>query len=58
MNDNTNQIVEDVKWVLFDDRAFETSFKFETWAGDGNSFIVKDDDGQEYRVTVTKEKQF
>lgn len=55
MNDNTSQVVEDIKWTLFDDRNFETSFSFETWAGDGNSFIVKDDDGQEYRVTVMKE---
>ena len=57
MVDNTNQIVEDIKWTLFDDRNFETSFNFETWAGNGNSFIVKDNDGQEYRITVTKEER-
>ena len=56
MVDNTNQIVEDIKWTLFDDRNFETSFNFETWAGNWNSFIVKDNDGQEYRITVTKEE--
>lgn len=56
MVDNTSQIVEDIKWTLFDDRNFETSISFETWAGDGNSFIVKDNDGQEYRITVTKEE--
>lgn len=56
MNNNASQIVEDIKWTLFDDRNFETSFVFNTWAGDGNSFIVTDADGQEYRVTVTKEE--
>lgn len=55
MKNNTEQIVEDIKWTLFDDRNFETSFKFETWSGDGHSFIVKDEDGQEYRVIVEKE---
>lgn len=56
MNDNTSHVVEDIKWTLFDDRNFETSFSFETWVGNGNSFIVKDDDGQEYRITVTREE--
>lgn len=56
MNNNTSQIIEDIKWTLFDDRNFETSFKFETWVGDGHSFIVKDSDGQEYRVTLTREE--
>ena len=56
MNNCTSQIVEDIKWTLFDDREFETSFKFETWVGDGHAFIVKNDDGQEYRVTVTREE--
>ncbi len=55
MKDNTEQIVEDIKWTLFDDRNFETSFKFETWTGNSNSFIIKDEDGQEYRVIVEKE---
>ena len=56
MNDNTSQVAEDIKWTLFDNRNFETSFSFETWVGNGNSFIVKDNDGQEYRVTVTREE--
>lgn len=55
-NDNTSQVAEDIKWTLFDDRNFETSFSFETWVGNGNSFIVKDNDGQEYRITVTREE--
>lgn len=56
MGDYSSQIIEDIKWVLFDDRNFDTSsFKFVTWIGDGHSFIIQDDDGQEYRVTVTRE---
>ena len=56
MKDNTSQIVEDIKYVLFDDRNFDTLFDFETWVGDGQSFIVKDKDEQEYRITVTREE--
>lgn len=56
MRDYSSQIVEDIKWILFDDREFKSSFKFEAWMGDSNSFIVKDDDGQEYRVRVTREE--
>lgn len=56
MKNNTSQIIEDIKWTLFDDRNFDASFKFETWVGDGHSFIVKDDDGQEYRIAVTREE--
>lgn len=55
MDDNRNQITEDIKWILFDDRNFEASFNFVGWAYDENSFIVKGDDGEKYRVTVTKE---
>ena len=53
--DCSSQIVEDIKWILFDDRNFDESFKFQTWIGDGHSFIIQDDDGQEYRITVTRE---
>ena len=56
MIDNSDTIIEDIKWVLFGDGNYDVSFKFETWIGDGHSFIVKDDDEQEYRVTVTREK--
>lgn len=52
---NSSQIVEDIKWTLFDDRNFYNTFQFETWTGNSNSFIIKDEDGQEYRITVTKE---
>lgn len=56
MRDCSSQIVEDIKWALFDDREFDTSFKFQTWVGNGNSFVIRDSDGQEYRVTVTREE--
>ena len=55
MQDYSSQIIEDIKWVMFNERDFHISFKFETWIGDGHSFIIKDNDGQEYRVTVTRE---
>ena len=57
MRDLSSQIVEDIKWTLFDDRNFDTSFKFQTWVGDGCSFVIQDSDGQEYRVTVTREER-
>ena len=55
-DDNASQIAEDIKWVLFDDRNFDLSLKFHSWTGNGNFFIVKDDDGNEYRVIVNKER--
>lgn len=55
MSDNTSQIIEDIKWILFDDRSLGEAFKFVTWVGNGRSFIVADNDGQEYRITVEKE---
>lgn len=55
MSNNANLIIEDVKRTLFDDRNYCNSFKFETWSGNSNSFIIKDEDGQEYRVIVEKE---
>ena len=54
--DNTSQIAEDIKWVLFDDRDFDLSLKFHSWTGNGNSFIVTNDDGNKYRVAVNKER--
>ena len=57
MRDYSNIIVEDIKFALFEDGGIDASFKFVTWVGDGHSFIVQDDDGQEYRITVTREEQ-
>ena len=56
MKDNSSQVVEDIKWILFDDRDYDSFTQFETWVGDGHSFIIRDEDGQEYRVTVTREE--
>ena len=57
MKDNSSQIVADIKWVLFDDRDFDTLSQFKTWVGDGHSLIIQDTDGQEYRITVTREEK-
>lgn len=56
MEDNSSQVVKDIKWILFDDRDYDSFTQFETWVDDGHSFIIKDEDGQEYRVTVTREE--
>lgn len=56
MKDNSSQVVEDIKWILFDDRDYDSFAQFETWVGDGHSFIIRDEDGQKYRVTVTREE--
>ena len=62
-NDCSSQIVEDVKWFMFDENikvisnetGFQHGLKFLTWCGDGESFIVSDSNGDEYRIRVTKE---
>lgn len=62
IRDNSSQIVEDIKWFLFDDESkeiknemgFSHGLQFVTWAGDGRSVIVKDADRIEYRVSVSK----
>lgn len=63
MVDNSNQIVEDIKWFMFDDESkeiknengFSHGLQFVTWIGDSQSFIVKDTDGTKYRISVSKE---
>ena len=56
MIDRSEQIVEDIKWVMFgSEENFKYSVKFAYWCGDGHSFVVRDSDGDEYRVCVTKE---
>ena len=56
MIDRSEQIVEDIKWAMFDaEENFKHSVKFAYWCGDGHSFVVKDVSGNEYRVCVTKE---
>lgn len=65
MNDNSSQIIEDIKWFMFDDESreiknengFSHDLKFVSWVGDGQSFIVKGLDGKEYRVRISKEME-
>lgn len=54
MKDYNGQIVEDIKWSLFDERDFEHGLRFVRWSGDEKSFIVADQNGDEYKVVVTK----
>lgn len=56
MKDNTSKIVEDVVYALFGTKDFDPLYAFETWVGNGQSFIIKDADEQEYRITVTREE--
>ena len=55
MNDFSNHIIADIKEIVFDNRDYKPPITFESWVGDSHSFIIKDFDGQEYRVSVTKE---
>ena len=64
--DNSMQIASDIKWFMFDDeeenkdlkneKGFSHELKFVDWAGDGQSFIVKDSKGEQYRVRISKEE--
>ena len=54
MIDRSEQIVEDIKWTMFGmEEHFKHSLRFAYWCGDGHSFVVRDADGNEYRVCVT-----
>lgn len=54
--DRSDSIVEDIKWAMFGTKEnFKHSVKFAYWCGDGHSFVVRDADGNEYRVCVIKE---
>lgn len=54
--DRSDSIVEDIKWTMFGaEENFKHSLRFAYWCGDGHSFVVRDADGNEYRVCVTKE---
>ena len=39
------------------EKGFSHGLKFVSWAGDGQCFIVKDADGTEYRIRVSKEME-
>lgn len=55
MPDNSCQLMEDIKWILINDRDYNLPIQFKSWVHDGHSFIIKDNDGQEYRVSVRRE---
>lgn len=50
-----SQIIEDIKYILFNDRTFDPELKFVTWVSDSESFIVSKD-GKEYRISVKEEE--
>ena len=63
MND-ISHVIEDIKWFMFHDGTAETTnsngfshgLVFNGWTGNGNSFTVKDKDGNIYRVSLEKEE--
>lgn len=56
--DKSSEIVEKIKTIISDDRKTQANFIFDTWVGDGHSFVVRDEKGTGYRVRVDKEDNF
>lgn len=56
--DKSSEIVENIKTIISDDRETQANFIFDTWVGDGHSFVVRDEKGTGYRVRVDKEDNF
>jgi len=62
--DRCSQIIENIKWFLYDDEDivdfpknefdFNHGTTFVTWVGDGHSFIISDGK-DEYRIMISKE---
>ncbi len=50
--------MENIKTIISDDRKTQANFIFDTWVGDGHSFVVRDEKGTGYRVRVDKEDNF
>jgi hypothetical protein len=55
MEDNKSQIIEDIKYTLFNDRDFDPFLNFVKWTGDGNSFIIEDENNEKYKISISKE---
>lgn len=55
MDDYSHFIIADIHDIMFRDRNYNPPITFEKFVGDSRSMIVKDWDGQKYRVTVTRE---
>ena len=56
MDDHSHFIIADIHDVMFRNRNYNPPITFKTFVGDSCSMIVKDWDGQQYRVTVTREE--
>ena len=56
MVDYSHFIIADIHDIMFKNRNYNPPITFETFVGDSRSMIVKDCDGQQYRVTVTREE--
>ena len=56
--DKSSEIVENIKTIISDDRKTQANFIFDTWVGDGHSFVVRDEKGTGYRVRVDKDTNF
>lgn len=65
--DKSSEIVENIKTIISDDRKTQANFIFDTWVGDGHSFVVMDEKGTDlksrleaagYRVCIDKETNF
>ncbi len=54
---NLRQTAENIRKIWFEDRDYDTLHTFEKWGADGTSFVVRDKNGNRYRVTVTKEEE-
>lgn len=50
--------MENIKTIISDDRKTQANFIFDTWVGDGHSFVVRDEKGTGYRVRVDKDTNF
>ena len=56
MDDYSHFIIADIHDIMFRDRNYNPPITFAKFVGDSRSMIVKDWDGQKYRVTVTREE--
>ena len=52
---DVSKVIEDIKYALFDDKEYDHGFNFETWTGDGESFVLSNDK-KKFRVIVREEE--
>lgn len=52
---NLKQVTCEIKENLFDNKNCDLLNQFKEWGEDGNSFVLTDKNGDDYRITVTKE---